>query len=127
MSTGMSTDMYQENILDHYKRPRNFGEITATPTKAHAANPLCGDELDFFLEFDANNIVADVKFTGRGCTITMASASMLSEKLKGLPLVEVEKLNNDDVLKLLGVTVNPARMKCATLSLEAVQQAIGHH
>jgi len=123
----MSLEMYQQNILDHYKHPRNFGELPDAPHKSHAANPLCGDELDFFLVFDADNRVAEVKFSGRGCTISMASASMLSEKLKGMSRAEIERMVNDDVLKILGVEVNPARMKCATLSLEAVQQAIGHH
>lgn len=119
--------MYQENILDHYKHPRNFGELPDANAKAHAANPLCGDELDFFLKFDAEENVAEVKFTGRGCTITMASASMLSEKLKGLNRTAIETLTNEDALRLLGVPINPARLRCATLPLEAVQQAIGHH
>lgn len=123
----MIQDMYQQNILDHYKHPHNFGEISGTPAKAHAANPLCGDELDFFLVFDANNVVADVKFTGRGCTITMASASMLSDKLKGMKRAEVESMSAEDATKLLGVPIAPARLKCATLALEAVQQAVGHH
>ncbi|MEK7537945.1 MAG: iron-sulfur cluster assembly scaffold protein [Patescibacteria group bacterium] len=123
----MSLEMYQQNILDHYKHPRNFGELPDAQAKAHAANPLCGDELDFYLVFDADDNVSDVKFTGRGCTITMASASMLSEKLKNLNRSEIAKLTNDDILAILGVEVNPARLRCATLPLEAVQQAIGHH
>lgn len=123
----MSVEMYQQNILDHYKHPRNFGEIPDAPAKAHAANPLCGDELDYFLVFDANNKVTDVKFSGRGCTITVASASMLSEKLKGMTRTEIATMTNDQAVALLGVPVNPARMKCATLALEAVQQAVGHH
>lgn len=123
----MTKDMYQQNILDHYKHPRNFGEIPDAPAKAHAANPLCGDELDYFLVFDAQDNVADVKFSGRGCTITVASASMLSEKLKGMSRKAIEAMTNVEAVDLLGVPVNPARMKCATLALEAVQQAIGHH
>src|SRR5689334_3592382 len=119
----MSLDMYKENIMDHYKHPRNFGEIPGATNTAHAANPLCGDELDFFLVFDQDDNVTEVKFSGRGCTITVASASMLSEKVQGMKKADVEKMTNDDVLKLLGVEVNPARMKCATLSLETVQQA----
>jgi nitrogen fixation NifU-like protein len=118
--------MYKANILDHYKHPRNFGELPDATSRSHTTNPLCGDELDFFLKFDGHTI-SDVKFTGRGCTISMASASMLSEKLKGMSLEEIKKLGQSDVLKNLGVEVNPARLKCATLSLEAVQQAIGHH
>jgi len=119
--------MYQENILDHYKKPRNFGELPDAKFKAHAANPLCGDELDFFLTFDEQEKVSDVKFTGRGCTITIASASMLSEKLQGMSRAEVEKFSNEQIIQLLGVPVNPSRLKCATLALETVQQAIGHH
>ncbi|MBI2984892.1 MAG: iron-sulfur cluster assembly scaffold protein [Candidatus Kerfeldbacteria bacterium] len=119
--------MYQQNILDHYKYPRNFGPLLGAQHHAHVANPLCGDELDFFLKFDEQEKIAAVKFTGQGCTISIASASMLSEKIKGLSRAESEKLTKDDVLKLLGVEVNPARLRCATLSLEAVQQALGHH
>lgn len=122
----MHRSLQQDQVLDHYKHPRNFGELE-NAEHAHAANPLCGDELDFYLAFDDHNNVADVKFNGRGCTITMASASMLSEKLKGMTKPQIAALTNDDVIHLLGVEVNPARLKCATLSLEAVQQAIGHH
>lgn len=122
----MNVDVHQQNILDHYKHPRNFGELK-NADHAHVANPLCGDELDFFLVFDDQDNLADVKFTGRGCTITMASASLLSEKLKGMTKNAIETVTTDDILKLLGVEVNPARLKCATLSLEAVQRAIGHH
>lgn len=123
----MNHTIYQENILDHYKHPRNFGDLPVSPNRAHASNPLCGDELDFGLVFDQDQTISDVKFNGRGCTITVASASMLSEKIKGMKKDDIAKLSNDDILKLLGVTINPARMKCATLSLETVQKAIGHH
>ncbi len=123
----MTPAMYQENILDHYKHPRNFGDLPNAQAMAHAANPLCGDELDFFLNFDSADNVSEVKFSGRGCTITVASASMLTEKLLGMSRADIEKLSNADAVQLLGVPVNPARMKCATLALETVQQAIGHH
>lgn len=124
---GMTMDMYKENILDHYKKPRNFGELPSANAKAHATNPLCGDELDFALLFDAAGKVAEVKFTGRGCTITIASASMLSEKLKGMPRGAIKDMTTEEAVQLLGVPVNPARLKCATLALETVQKAIGHH
>lgn len=119
----MSQEMYQQNILDHYKHPRNFGVLSKATAQAHMANPLCGDELDFFLRVDAAGKITEVKFQGRGCAISMASASMLSEKIRGCSMDEVAQLSADDVLKLLGVSVNPARLKCATLSLEAVQAA----
>ncbi len=123
----MILDMYRDNIMDHYKKPRNFGELQGVTAKAHGANPLCGDELDFYLAFDADDKVSEVKFFGRGCTITIASASMLSEKLTGMSRADVNRLKNDEAVKLLGVEINPARLKCATLALETVQQAIGHH
>lgn len=122
----MNHDMYQQNILDHYKHPRNFGVLANVQASAHAANPLCGDELDCQLAI-ADGRVTDIKFQGRGCTISIASASMLSEKIRGMRLTEIAAMPNDEAVALLGVTVNPARLKCATLALEAVQQAVGHH
>lgn len=125
----MSDDikMYQENILDHYKHPRNSGSIDHAQFHAHATNPLCGDELDFYLNFDNKGEVSEVKFTGRGCTISQASASLLTEKLMGMKKQEVLHLKNRDMVAMLGVEIVPARLKCATLSLETVQKAIGHH
>lgn len=119
-----SHSLAHEHILDHYKHPRNFGELLDARAKAHVANPLCGDELDFFFEFDEQDRIRQVKFNGRGCTLSMAAASMLTEKLVGLTKAEVGTIVTKDVLELLQVEVNPARLKCATLSLEAVQQAI---
>lgn len=123
----MSLEMYQANILDHYKHPHNFGKIEGAKNHAHVANPLCGDELDFFVEFDDQNKIIDVKFSGQGCTISIASASMLTDKLKAMNRADVAELTNDQIIAMLGVPINPARLKCATLSLEAAQQAIGHH
>ena len=123
----MSLEMYQQNILDHYKHPRNFGKLDDAESTAHSANPLCGDELDFYLKFGHDGRLVEVKFSGSGCTISIAAASMLSEKMNGMTKAEIEQFTNDDSMKLLGVTVNPARLKCATLALETVQKAIGHH
>ncbi len=123
----MSLEMYQQNILDHYKHPRNMRVLNGAQLHARATNPLCGDELEFYINFDQNESVSEVTFSGRGCTISQASASMLTEKLHGMTKNAVEQLAASDILTMLGVEVNPARMKCATLSLEAVQQAIGHH
>jgi len=119
----MSFDMYQQQILDHYKHPRNFSVLESATNHAHVANPLCGDELDLYLSVEGEKISA-ISFQGRGCTIAVASASMLTEFLKNKTLAEAQALTNDDVVKLLGVPMNPARLKCATLSLEAVQQAL---
>lgn len=117
-------DMYRQNILDHYKHPRNFGELPNAPYRSHVANPLCGDELDFCLRFDQQEKVAEVKFTGRGCSISIASASLLSEQLKGMSRAEIGQLNQANIVELLGVDINPARMKCATLSLDAVYASL---
>lgn len=123
----MSQDMYKANILDHYKHPRNYGTIDGVENHAHVSNPLCGDELDVYLALDERGRVTDIKFTGRGCTISMAAASMLTEKILTMNQAGIDKLTTDDIMKLLGVVVNPARLKCATLSLKAVQQALHHH
>lgn len=117
--------MYQENILDHYRHPRNAGELPGAEAHTHLSNPLCGDEVDFYLNYDSAGRVADVRFTGRGCTIAVAASSMLSEKVKGMTKADVAKLSSSDITELLGVEINPARLKCATLGLEAVHKAVG--
>jgi len=119
----MTHDMYQQQILDHYKHPRNFGELTGATHTARVVNPLCGDELEFFLTVKDDK-VEKAMFSGRGCTISMASASMLTEKLPGMTIEEIERFTPDDSVSMLGVSVNPARLKCATLSLESAQQAL---
>lgn len=123
----MSLGMYEQNILDHYKHPHNTGVLESSDARAHVSNPLCGDELDVYVNFDEDNKVAEVKFTGRGCAISQASISMLTDDIQGMSKDDIMKLSGEHPVKLLGVPVNPARLKCATLSLEAVQKAIGHH
>lgn len=123
----MSVDMYQQNILDHYKHPHNAGVLEPADAQAHVSNPLCGDELDVYVNFGPDNTVAEVKFTGRGCAISQASISLLTDAIKGLTKEEVLAWSLEHPVKLLGVPINPARLKCATLSLEAVQKALGHH
>ncbi|KKP37304.1 SUF system NifU family Fe-S cluster assembly protein [Candidatus Peregrinibacteria bacterium RIFOXYC2_FULL_33_13] len=117
-------DLYQENILDHYKNPRNYGDLKNVSKSVKESNPLCGDEIkmDFLLE---NGIVKDVKFSGNGCAISQASASMLTDEIKGKKVVEVLKMGKEDVLDLLGIDLSPARLKCALLSLYAVKRGVG--
>ena len=116
-------DLYRDYILEHYRRPHNFGVIDA-PTASHeGANPLCGDRITMQLAI-ADGTVERVGFTGRGCAISQASASLLTDEIKGKPLAEVEKLGTDDVLDLLGIEISPARLKCATLSLDTLQHAL---
>ena len=116
-------DLYRDYILEHYRRPHNFGVIDAPTASYEGANPLCGDRITMQLAV-RDGIVERVGFTGRGCAISQASASLLTDEIKGKPLADVEKLNTDDVLDLLGIEISPARLKCATLSLDTLQHAL---
>ncbi|MBS3156162.1 SUF system NifU family Fe-S cluster assembly protein [Candidatus Woesearchaeota archaeon] len=116
-------DMYQEELLEHYKSPRNSGKIENPSVEFHDTNPLCGDEVTVTAKIK-NNIVKNLKFESRGCAISVASASKLSEQIKGKTVNEVLKLDNQFVLDLVGVPISAMRLKCALLSLKAIQKAI---
>ena len=116
-------DFYKEYILDHYRNPRNFGVLEAPDATAEDLNPLCGDRIRFDLQIDGDGRVSDVKFSGKGCAISQASASMLSESLKGEKLEDVARLSQDVVLENVGIGISPARMKCAMLGLKVVKSA----
>ena len=115
-------DFYKEYILDHYRNPRNFGNLEAPTAVAEDLNPLCGDRIRFELLVDGGK-VTDVRFSGRGCAISQASASMLSENLKGMNLEDVARLSKEAVLENVGIGISPARMKCATLGLKVAKSA----
>jgi len=115
-------DMYREVILDHYKNPRNYGAIEEPHAHAEGQNPLCGDEVAISVRFAGDGeTIEDVRFHGRGCAISQASASLLTERLKGLSLDDAKKINKDDVLGELGIQISPARIKCALLSLKVLK------
>ena len=116
-------DMYQEELLEHYKSPRNSGKIENPSVEFHDTNPLCGDEVTVTAKIK-NNIVKNLKFESRGCAISVASAFKLSEQIKGKTVNEVLKLDNQFVLDLVGVPISAMRLKCALLSLKAIQKAI---
>jgi nitrogen fixation NifU-like protein len=116
-------DFYKEYILDHYRNPRNFGHLDAPTATAEDLNPLCGDKIRFELQVGADGIVSDVRFSGKGCAISQASASMLSESLKGERLEDVARLSQERVLENVGIGISPARMKCAMLGLKVVKSA----
>ena len=134
-------ELYQEVILDHSRRPRNFGELADAAVRVHGDNPACGDEIHLGVKFDGNGGLQEIKFTGHGCAISQASASLMTMKLKGKSRDEVEEMlrafhdlvtsgNNDapkklgDLLVMRGVRKFPQRVKCAMLPWRAIEQAL---
>jgi nitrogen fixation protein NifU and related proteins len=111
---------YREFILDHFRNPRNYGRLESADISHEEHNPLCGDVvgMDFKVE---DGTIADVRFHGRGCAISQASASLLTERLKGLRLEEAREISRDDVLEELGIQISPARLKCALLPLKVLK------
>ncbi|HTK60063.1 MAG TPA: SUF system NifU family Fe-S cluster assembly protein [Candidatus Baltobacteraceae bacterium] len=120
----MEDELYREHILDHYKHPRNAGRVEAPTHEARELNPTCGDSIELTLKLDACDRVEDVKFAGRGCAVSQASVSLLTERIKGRPLADVLSIGEKDILALLGVEVGPMRMKCAMLSLKTLKSAL---
>jgi nitrogen fixation NifU-like protein len=116
-------DFYRENILDHYKNPRNHGHIDHPSAVAEGVNPLCGDELSVELKVE-DGIVTDVRYNGRGCAISQASASMLSDVVMGKPLDKLAGISKEDVLEELGIPLSPIRLKCAMLSVGVLKVAL---
>jgi nitrogen fixation NifU-like protein len=117
-------DLYRDYILEHYRRPHNFGVLDDANAQHEGANPLCGDRITMQLRLSGGKI-AGVGFTGRGCAISQASASLLTDEIKGKSVDEAAKLTSSDVMDMLGIDISPARMKCALLSLETLQHALG--
>jgi nitrogen fixation NifU-like protein len=116
-------DLYRDYILEHYRRPHNFGVIESPDLRWEGANPLCGDRITMTLTI-RDGRVADVAFTGRGCAISQASASLLTDEIRGKSLEDIERLTPDFVLDLLGIEISPARLKCALLSLDTLSHAV---
>jgi nitrogen fixation protein NifU and related proteins len=120
----MSDDIYREIILDHYRNPRNKGKLPQADVSTHDSNPLCGDEIDIHLKVEQGKI-KDIKFEGRGCAISQASASMLTEMVMDKPLTTVKDLAKDDILENIGLmNLGPARIKCALLSLKVLKMGM---
>ena len=137
---GELEELYQEVILDHSRRPRNFGELPDATVKVHGDNPSCGDEIHLAIKFDGDGGLEEIKFTGHGCAISQASASLMTMKLKGKKRAEVEQMlgafrdlvtsekndvpkNLGDLQVMRGVRKFPQRVKCAMLPWRAVEQA----
>ena len=120
----MSDDIYREIILDHYRNPRNKGKIDNPDVVIHDSNPLCGDQIDIYLKVVEGQI-KDIKFDGKGCAISQASASMLTEMVMDKPLTNAKDISKDEVLENIGLTnLGPARIKCALLSLKVLKMGM---
>jgi nitrogen fixation NifU-like protein len=117
-------DLYRDYILEHYRRPHNFGVIENADASYEGANPLCGDRITLMLGVK-DGVVDRVGFTGRGCAISQASASLLTDEIKGKTVEEVAAIRADDLLDLLGIEISPARLKCAMLSHDSLQHVLG--
>ena len=117
-------NLYRDFILEHYKRPHNKGYLDPHDLHFADSNPTCGDEMSMTLRLDpAGAAIADIAFDGRGCAISQASASILTEEVKGKTLGEVKAIDRDHVLANLGIPISPARIKCALLGLKALKGA----
>ena len=113
-------NIYEEDILDHYENPSNYGTLEKPDISYKDDNPLCGDQIRMDLEVE-DGVIKDVRFCGHGCTISQAAASMLTEEVKGQALEDVKKLTKDYILKMLGIPLGPVRLKCGLLALKVLK------
>jgi nitrogen fixation NifU-like protein len=119
------SDIYMQNILDHFKNPENYGELEAADVVQKEHNPLCGDKLTVYLDFDGE-VLKNVKFEGNGCAISQAAMSMLTEEILGKTKSDILAIDKDFVVEMLGIQLSPTRLKCALLGLQAVHNGINN-
>jgi len=116
--------LYREVILDHYKAPRNFGLLDPNDAVAEGQNPLCGDEVTVTVRFDGDDVISAVGFEGRGCAISLAATSMLTDLVKGRSAQDVAAMPKDELLEEIGIPLTPVRLKCALLGLGVLKVAL---
>jgi len=121
----MSTSMYREIIIDHYKNPHNFGKIKDADASASKNNFLCGDQMKITIKLDTGKKIKDIKFFGAGCSVSRAGGSILTDIVKGKTINQLKKYSDKDFLKDMEVPIMPARQKCALLALETLRKALG--
>jgi nitrogen fixation NifU-like protein len=119
----MEEQLYREQILEHYKRPHNFGPLDQFDLEFEDSNPFCGDEQHVRIKLDHEGRVEEMRFEGRGCAISTAATSLLSEEIAGMSREELLRLDKVFVLDLLGIEISATRMKCALLGLKVVKGA----
>jgi len=120
-----SADIYRELILDYYRNPRNYGKLEKFDIDARDTNPLCGDEIEVQIRVGPGQKIEEIKFSGKGCAISQASASMLTELAKGKPLEWVKQVSKEDIFKLLGnPDLGPSRVKCALLGMKVLKTGV---
>ena len=118
-------ELYKENIIDHYKNPRNKGVMKEFTFCHRELNPLCGDEITLFVKLE-NNIVSEISFIGKGCAISLAATSMLTEKIINMNVEQIKKLGEKEIKDMLNINISPARIKCALLSLNTFLRGLNH-
>ena len=119
----LAEDMYKEELLEHYREPQNYGKIEDADVQYRDFNPVCGDEVEVFINVKDNK-VEDIKFTGKGCAISQAAASIVTEHIKGMKVDEVKTITNEKMLELLPIEVSNLRIKCGLLALKAIQKGL---
>lgn len=122
-------ELYRENILEHFKDPRNNGKLKDADVSHKENNPVCGDEIEISLKFDRKNKnkISEINFQGRGCAVSQATASILTEEVKGKEIKQIRKIDSDDIIEMIGIPLSPTRLKCAMLSLDTLKNAIQIH
>jgi nitrogen fixation protein NifU and related proteins len=123
MDDQLAREMYKEHILDHYKHPHNFGNLDNPTNEDTESNPLCGDEITIQLILKDNK-VEDIKFKGKGCAISMAAASLLTDKVKEMTVDQIKELKKEEILEMLMIPIGPVRIKCALISLETLRKCV---
>ena len=120
----LDQEIYKENILDHYKNPRNFEGMLMCSVVQKDTNPLCGDKIEMYAQISDAGMLEKLTFKGSGCAISLAAASMLTEMLPGKPTNDIQQMGQKEIVDMLGISIGIARMKCAMLGLRTLQKGL---